>query len=251
MCRSFVLFCATTGLIAALPSCSNKATGSNETGPGEQDVSQSEVVDNETEPGKQDVSQSEVIDVDSVSTRLRIITDSDTSNEYICDDETGPYYDCVKVGTDEQYSCKITEFEEGTPDLYICSKKEESSTPWSPPCDDYHFFGDHKSGLECWEPPANYCKNGCSTMVFWFCKTDGQKCCFASCDCFRCGWVQMLDCKIAGSNEVLTSVECDALKASLSAELRDCVATSNPGPNCDAIVNDSECQIDTTEVFCP
>jgi len=154
-------------------------------------------------------------------------------------------YECVKEGTDEHYVCKPPVVKGAN---YYCAKTDASS--WTPPCQDYRVFGDHKSGLNCWDPPENYCKDGCSLMQAWYCKPDASKCCYAHCLCFRCGWIKMLDCVVSGSDEKLDPGVCDNIRASLPEEVRGCM-TTNPGPSCASILDDPECKIDTTQVFCP
>ena len=91
----------------------------------------------------------------SVQTKFMHLIHGDDGSDYICEDPSS--YNpgkCVKKGTNEPYLCKILKDNNNV--IYHCIP-DNSPEPWTPPCKDYRQFGDHKSGLQCWDPPENYC----------------------------------------------------------------------------------------------
>ncbi len=174
-----------------------------------------------------------------VQTKLMRLVQGDDGSEYICEDPSS--YNpgkCVKKGTNEPYLCKIIKDNEKV--VYHCIP-DKSTEPWTPPCEDYKQFGDHKSGLQCWDPPANYCKDGADTMVTWFCKSDGSKCCLSGGDCFRCGWIDMFGCKVAGESNPTDPSVCEKIKAKLPEPYKSCIEGKCSKQAMDQITNDPEC----------
>lgn len=124
--------------------------------------------------------------------------------------------------------------------------------PASAPCDDPHHAGDGRSGLQCWDPPDNYCLHGTSPTDTWYCKQDASKCCRAETGgCFRCGWVQMKDCVLAGATEGAPAPDCAALKAGLPEIVRSCLERDAAAVECRGVLTDPECSIETEQWVCP
>lgn len=117
-------------------------------------------------------------------------------------------------------------------------------------CPDPRLPGDGKSGLQCWDPPENYCKEDCNYHDAWFCLPDGTKCCFSTCfNCFHCGWVNMDECRLNDAPEGALPPNCDELLKVLPSPYGLCI--ENPsGPACQPILDDPECDIDLDSPVC-
>lgn len=176
---------------------------------------------------------------------------STLEGEFLCEEEPDPDYRCVHAATGESWICKIRPDEFGTLD-YHCLPDPGDQPPWKPPCPNFHQIGDQLTGLQCWDPPANYCREGCAFTESWFCRADGSKCCVSSCmDCYRCGWVEMTGCTVAGQLESTDPSVCGAILEALPGPVRDCLETGGLGPECQFIHEDPECQVDLELVVCP
>ncbi len=120
-------------------------------------------------------------------------------------------------------------------------------------CAGQRSFGDHLGGAECWDPPTNVCTGGSTFWGVWYCKPDGSKCCYAH-ECFRCGWIQIQDCRDEEAGVQRAAAVCAAIKAKQPPAVAACLVDM-PGPDCvlpdPAAPPDPECVIDTTQVFCP
>lgn len=181
------------------------------------------------------------------SSVMRAITAPE--GEFLCEDAQGSVFSCVEPDTGERWVCKDVGSGDGA--SYHCVR-DTGGASWTPPCDDYLVIGDGRAGLQCWDPPANYCKEGGSPITAWYCKPDGSLCCLSMLsNCFRCGWVRMTDCTVAGGG-TLDEVACSALFASLAPEVRACVDGDGASDaDCAGTGSDPECALDMDIVICP
>ena len=177
----------------------------------------------------------------------------DGVGELVCQVTVEQGMTCVDEATGDAYQCKslpVIGGKEGVETLH-CVKQAE---PWTPPCDDFRQMGDGKSGLACWDPPANYCAVTNTMWMAWYCKPDGAKCCYVNALCFRCGWINMLDCRDEGADFDLDRSVCEAIRAKQPPAVAACMVDM-PGPDC--VLPDwgqdqgPECAIDTNLLICP
>lgn len=157
--------------------------------------------------------------------------------KYVAPSSSPQAVQCVDKHTGQPYECKMFP-DEST--YKNCIPKPQSET-WTPPCENYKQFGDHKSGLQCWEPPENYCKEGANTVVTWFCRQDASKCCLVGGDCFRCGWVDMMSCLVAGELEVRPPSFCEDIRSKLAEPYKSCIEDQCSNQELEQIRKDPEC----------
>lgn len=156
-------------------------------------------------------------------------------------------YKCVHANTKSPYSC--VPMDDDLDGFFRCTSTEES--PWTPPCDDFKQFGDNKSGRSCWAPPQDYCKDGCSTAVTWYCKDDASTCCQSGCDCFGCDWVQVsMDdekplCQIAGNNTPESTEFCETFFAKLPTNFQSCIQGECDQETITQMANNQACKTNT------
>jgi len=118
-------------------------------------------------------------------------------------------------------------------------------------CPDPRYAGDGKSGLQCWGPPENYCKDGIIDSEIWFCKVDSTICCRNEySDCFHCGWVNMTECSLNDAPSESDPPDCDAIRDTLPFPYGKCVDTDATDPDCQAILYDPECGLDVDVQVC-
>jgi len=171
--------------------------------------------------------------------------------EYICEDYPDPDYMCVKSDTGEPYLCKLIDDSAGGYD-YQCVADKADDPQWAPSCPDFRQVGDGFSGGQCWDPPEDYCLDGCQATQAWYCRPDASKCCLSRCaDCFLCGWVEMTGCMVAGQQVAADPGLCDGIREALPQAYRDCMDTNGQGTGCGPVLDDPECEVDTSLIICP
>ncbi len=189
------------------------------------------------------------IDGDAPGTRLFQRAMVDGVGDLVCEPVVNEDSRCVDEATGDSYQCKTFPGSSQPPFQY-CAKL---ATPWTPPCDDFRQMGDHKGGLDCWAPPANYCAYGSANWRAWYCKADGSKCCYTD-GCFKCGWIEIQSCLDEGAGVNLEPAGCAAIRAVQPPAVAACLVDM-PGPDCvlpdPEAEADPECSIDRSLLICP
>jgi hypothetical protein len=179
--------------------------------------------------------------------------------ELMCDpvpmEGTTIVHECLNPETGDTYKCKIL-----PPEIEVIDKSMRTycvriaKAPRPSPCDNPSFPGDGKSGLQCWNPPKDYCKNGVVPSNDWYCKPDGSKCCKGtSSTCFLCGWwlvgrqgTSVYCWNPEEPSSQIPDEQCDQFAADLklnSPAMYECLGVYDDGPECDEFETDSECAI--------